>query len=370
MYLKDISLRHVRNYRRLDTSFGPGVNLFFGENAQGKTNLLEAVCILASLRSFRGVKAPQVLSWDEPEGLISGRVCSSAGPGAGDCGPGRRLQVGISRAGRRILMDGKRPADIGGYLLALKVSSFSPEDLFLVKEYPSHRRRFLDRSVFHTNPAYIDHLTRYRAAVKQMNAALKSGDAAVVASWEETAAPLAAEVNIRRRERAAALAPLAAEIYEGVLGGGGLGLSYRTAATGDDREALTSAYLALFGAKRAEGMRKGHMPAGPHTDDLALTLDGREMRHNASRGQSRLALLALVLADAGLYKDARGEYPVLLLDDVTSELDHKRRDALIEYVSGMGQSLITSTEPWLEGRAVGRSFRVLAGEDGAYVVPV
>ncbi len=361
MYLKKISLRSVRNYRALDLDLGPGLNLFHGDNAQGKTNLLEAVHILGSLRSFRGVKAQAVISWEEPAARISGRMV--AGLGAKGLTQAHELKVELEKAGRRAMLDGKRPESSARYLLALRVVSFSPEDLFLVKEYPSSRRRFLDRSIFHFAPAYLELATRYKAAVRQINAAYKGGDAKVVASFEEVMVPLAAEVGFRRRARAEELMPVAAELFDKVLGAGSLGLIYKSHAKGRDRAELEACYRAMLEKKRHDSIRRGHCLAGPHMDDLALTISGRELKATASRGQSRLALLALVLADARLYYEQSGEHPVLLLDDAVSELDERRRDALLEYVSGLGQVMFTSTDKdLLSGK--GNSYKVTAGKDG------
>ncbi len=369
MYLKNIKLCSVRNYRRLDLELGPGLNLFFGENAKGKTNLIEAVYMLAGLRSFRGVKATAMLKWGEKQAVIKGEV---GGRDAGDRGPGpglrvRRLQVNLLSEGRQILLDGKRPESAREYLLALRVSSFSPEDLFLVKEHPAHRRRFLDRSVFHAYPGYIDLVNRCRAAVKQLNAALRAGDAGVVASYEEVLAPLAAEVTERRRVRVDALGPRAARLYDKVLGGGQLGFTYRSAAKGEDRTALERSYRALLDKKRPEGLKKGYCIVGPQADDLTISLYGRDIKGSASRGQSRLAMLALVLADAELYKEDRGVWPVLLLDDMASELDDRRKDALFDYIRGMGQALLTSTDAGQLNGLDGRRYKVSEGPEGADV---
>jgi len=380
MYLKKLSLSSVRNYRRLDIELGPGLNLFFGDNAQGKTNLLEAVYMLASLRSFRGVKAPALLSWGGNEGAIRGEAGTQnrtptpvpppvAGEGLRERGwSPRRLQVSLFKDGRQARLDGKRPGSAREYLLALRVASFSPEDLFLVKEYPSHRRRFLDRSVFHASPGYIDLAGRARAAVKQLNAALRAGDQKVVASYEEVLAPLAAEVTFMRRLRAGQLGPMAADLYGRVLGGGELGLEYRSSAKGEDRAALEKSYRNLLVKKRPDGLKRGICMVGPQSDDLVITLSGRDIKGSASRGQSRLAMLALVLADSGLYRQERGSWPVLLLDDVASELDERRKDALFGYIAGMGQVLLTSTDhAQINGRA-GQKFKVTADGDGAHVV--
>jgi len=353
MRLKSISLSAIRNYQRLDLTLGPGLNLFYGENAQGKTNLLEAACFLGSLRSFRGVKGAALVSWGSDAGTVKGETADRDGLR-------RRLQVGISEGKRSLLVDGKRPAGVREYLLALKVSSFSAEDLFLVKEYPSHRRRFLDRTIFHLHPGYLELATSYRGAVGQMNAALKAGDRKVALSWEEVLAPLAAEVVFRRRGQVDALKPAVAGLYEKTLGGGELDISYRSRAKGDDRKAIEESWRALFEKRREEGLRKGYSAVGPHTDDLVMTLSGRDMRSSASRGQGRLALLALVLADVVQYAAERGEAPVLLLDDAFSELDERRKGALLEYISGLGQVLLTSTdEGLLQGRE-GMAYKVEA----------
>ncbi len=348
------------------------MNLFYGDNAQGKTNLLEAAFLLGTLRSFRGVKGGTVISWGEKEGRVSGEAIGGgkgARQGAGQmsgrtAGRTRRLEVGLEKGGRKVALDGKRPRSAAEYLLALRVISFSPEDLFLVKEHPSARRRFLDRSAFHLNPAYLETANRCRAAYKQLNAAIKTGDRKVVASWEEVAAPLAGEVGLARRKRAEELMPRASELFEKALGGGRLEINYKSALKGADKKELGDDCRALMEKRRAESMKRGHCLVGPHTDDLALTLSGRDIRATASRGQSRLALLALVLADAELYREQTGEYPVLLLDDPASELDAKRRDALVEYIKDLGQVLVTSTDAdLLKGRGV-QKFKVEAGDDG------
>ncbi|MBI5190516.1 MAG: DNA replication and repair protein RecF [Nitrospirae bacterium] len=363
MFLKSLSLLSIRNYSRLDVELGPGMNLFHGGNAQGKTNLLEAVSFLASLRSFRGVKAPALLAWGAAEGMVRGEVVREQAHSSSS----RRLTVGISKEGRRVTLDGKKPGSVREYLLSLKVVSFSPEDLFLVREYPAHRRRFLDRSVFHAHPSYIDVVGRCAASVKQLNAALRAGDDKVMESWEELLVPLAAEVTLRRRERVAGLGPRAAALYDSTLGSGELGLTYRSQARGEGKDELESSYRELFRKKRAEGIRRGSCQAGPQFDDLGITLSGRDMRLTASRGQGRLALLALVLADAEVYRDEQGEYPVLLLDDVASELDVRRRDALMDYVSGMGQALLTSTDETLVSGRDCRLFLVEDTGDGAAI---
>ena len=343
---------------------GPGLNLFHGDNAQGKTNLLEAVCLLASLRSFRGVKSGSAIAWGERECLVSGEAEKSADRRGRATGT-NRLRLAVEKDARRVLLDGKRPKSAADYLLAVRVITFSPEDLFLAREYPSARRRFLDRSVFHLSPAYLGLANRCRAAIRQLNAAMKTGDAAQVRTWEELAAPLFAEISAKRRERADELASRASDVFGGALGSGRPGLAYKCHAKGGGVSELTGSYRALMEKKRPEGMRRGYCLVGPHTDDLAVTVDGHEMRGSASRGQGKLALLALALADAELYFERKGERPVLLLDDVGAELDGKRRGALTERLTGMGQALITSTDPdVLDGRKAAR-FKVECDADGA-----
>jgi DNA replication and repair protein RecF len=362
MYLKNISLRNLRNYQSLELGLGPGLNLFFGDNAQGKTNLLEAVALLASLRSFRGVKGSAAVAWGEKECVIRGETEALREGGSVRA---RRMQLSIEKGGRRVTLDGKKPGGPAEYLLTLRVSCFSPEDLFLVREYPASRRRFLDRSIFYLQPGYLDIARDCGNAVKQLSSSLKAGDRKVAESWEEVLAPLAAEVCWRRRRKVDELGPLAAEMFSEIFGVGGLGFAYKTQAKGDSVAELAESFRSLFEKKRAEGMKRGHCLAGPHMDDLSITLSGHEMRSTASRGQGRLALLALVLADAESYKAERGEYPVLLLDDAASELDDRRKEALMRHVSGMGQVILTSTDAGLISGLDGLRYRVGSTEEGA-----
>lgn len=380
MFVQAVTLASVRNYPKVSAEFSPGLNLLYGDNAAGKTNLLEAVFYAASLRSFRGAKVRDIVSW----GAEEGRVTATAVPIGG--GRMHSLSVSVGGTGRRISLDGKRPESVSEYLLILKPSGFSPEDLFLVREFPSHRRRFVDRSVFHIEPGYITLANKYRQAVSQINASLKSGDEKVVAAYEELMAPLAARIVLKRAAYLNRLADKAADIFRKVLakgGQGGLGIEYRggppsvgpaaadevgEAGEGEggavDRVAAENAstyYLEKLRSKRAESIKRGYTPVGPHTEDIVLTLDGRDIKTSASRGQGRLAYLAMVLADAALYHGQTGKHPVMLLDDVVSELDDTRTGALMDYVSGMGQAIITATDDrFLSGREC-RRFRV---EDG------
>jgi DNA replication and repair protein RecF len=364
MFVTALSLRNFRNYARLDIQLGPGINLFYGDNAKGKTNLLEAVFFLGSLRSFRGARTAELVRWGEREAGVTGRVNPGDGPGDGPgaaVGRATALAAGISDGKRRVTVDGKSPRGPADYLGTLKVSSFSPEDLFLVKEYPSHRRRFLDRSIFHLRPGYMGLAQEYRRALGQLNAALRTGDDGHVAAWEGVIAPLAAGITMQRRTQAELLSKRAALVYERITGGGGLGASYRSAVRGDTKTELAAGYLDRMEQRRAEAKKRGYCQAGPHSEDLHITLDGRDIRASASRGQSRLAFLALVIADCELYRQERGSWPALLMDDAASELDRSRRESLMAYVSGMGQTLMTSTDGELLKMAAGTGYCVDGG---------
>jgi len=361
MFVTALSLRNFRNYARLDLQLGPGINLFYGDNAKGKTNLLEAVFFLGSLRSFRGARTAELVRWGEREAGVTGRI--RPGGGLDDSGrPGHTtLAAGISEGKRRVTVDGKSPRGPAGYLGTLKVSSFSPEDLFLVKEYPSHRRRFLDRSIFHLRPGYMGLVQEYRRGLGQLNAALRTGDDVHIAAWEGVLAPLAAGITMHRRTQAELLSDRAALVYKKIIGGGELGAAYRGAVRGDTEEELSAGYLERMGQRRVDAKKRGYCQVGPHSEDLYITLGGRDIRASASRGQSRLAFLALVIADCELYRQERGSWPALLMDDAASELDRSRRESLMDYISGMGQSLLTSTDGELLKMASGIGYRVDGG---------
>jgi len=333
--LKSLELRNYRNYARLDLEPGVGLNLFLGANGQGKTNLLESVALLALTSSPRARREAELVGPIASEARVFGQVESG----------GHHAEIRMSvvldgdRARRRIEVDGqpRRALDLPG---VCRVTLFWPDDLDLVKAGPEHRRRLLNQLLVQTRPGYARSLARYARVVEQRNSQLKqvaNGERPLseLEPWDVQLAGLKSELAAARREAVAALAPEAAACHLAVSGGERLEVEY--SGPPDD-------LLAALRQARSEDLRRGVSTVGPHRDDILLRLEGRDARSFASQGQQRTIVVSLKLAEAEVVTRFTGERPILLLDDVLSELDADRRRALLERVGEPGQVIVTSVE--------------------------
>jgi DNA replication and repair protein RecF len=343
--LTTLALRDFRNLARLDLEIPDAGAVVIGENGQGKTNLLEAIYYLHLLRSVRGARDVDIVRFGAPGFHIAAR----AGGGAH-----HELSAGFERQGRRkrVKVDGAEPARLSDALGALPCVLFSPADVDLVAGAPSSRRRYLDILLALSSRPYLAALQRYRAALAQRNAALRdalrnAGGRAEqrVAVWE---APLAEHGAVLWRERvrwteraANRFAELCAAIGEQAP----VAMRYATALepSGTEVEEVVRALTRSLEQKRAFDMRRGLTHAGPHRDDLTLTLDGRELRAFGSAGQQRTAAISLRLLEAETLHHRLGAAPLFLLDDPFAELDARRSSRILELLAaqGMGQTLLT-----------------------------
>jgi DNA replication and repair protein RecF len=330
-----LELRNYRNYGRLDLEPAPGLNLFLGANGQGKTNLLESVALLALGSSPRARRDAELIGPLASEARVLG-VLESAGLT-------REARISVvsegDRARRRIEVDGqpRRAVDLPGLF---RVTLFWPDDLDLVKAGPEHRRRMLNQMLVQTRQGYARSLTRYTRVVEQRNALLKriaGGEhpPSALDVWDEEMTRLGALLTEARAGAVLALGPAAAENHAAISGGERLEIEYQ--GPPDDLG------LALEHS-RPDDIRRGVSTVGPHRDDLVIRLDGRDARSFGSQGQQRTAVASLKLAEAQVVAEVTGESPVVLLDDVLSELDAVRRVALLERVGGPGQVVVTSVE--------------------------
>jgi DNA replication and repair protein RecF len=334
--LVSLQLRNYRNYPRLDLEPGPRLNVFLGANGQGKTNLLESVALLALSTSPRARRDLELVGPLAPEARVTALVE----------GGRRRSEIRISiradgagRSRRTIEVDGqpRRAVDLPGLF---RVTLFWPDDLGLVKAGPEHRRRLLNEMLVQVRPGYARALARYGRVLEQRNSLLKQvavGEqpAPALDVWDAELARPGAELVEARREAVAALAGPAAAGHAAISGGERLDLEY--AGPPDD-------LVAALAAARREDVRRGSTGVGPHRDDVLIRLDGRDARAFASQGQQRTAVVSVKLAEAAVVAEMTGERPVLLLDDVLSELDAGRRASLLERLGDPGQVVITSVE--------------------------
>lgn len=342
--LRSLALRDFRNLTRLDVAIPEDGVAIVGENGQGKTNLLEAVYYLHLLRSARGARDVDIVRFGAPGFHIGARA---------EGGTQHELSVGFERAGRRkrVKLDGAEPARLSDALGALPCVLFSPADVELVAGAPSARRRYLDILLALSSRPYLAALQRYRHALAQRNAALRSAaregarGEQRVAVWET---PLAEHGAVLWRERVRwteAATPQFAGICAAIGEASPVAMRYATSLepASDVLEVVRAALARALEAKRALDLRRGLTHAGPHRDDLALTLDGRELRAFGSAGQHRSAAIALRLLEAETLNERLGGRPLLLLDDPFAELDARRSARILELLAahGMGQTLLT-----------------------------
>ena len=347
MRLVHLTLRNYRNYAALDLEPDPGLNVFLGANGHGKTNLLESVALLALSSSPRARREMELIGPIAPEARVHAGVESMGrlreirfGISAqGDPPPTGTWPWAATRARKRIEVDGqaRRALDLPGIF---RVSLFWPDDLNLAKAGPEHRRRLLNQMLVQVEAGYAPALARFTRTVEQRNSLLKQivvGQQPVSALdvWDRQMADLGHVLVAARREAVAALQVEAAATHATISGGERLELRY-LGPPDDLPAAIESA--------RGEDLRRGSSSVGPHRDDVSITIDGRDARSFASQGQQRTAVVSLKLGEASVIAQRTGEPPVLLLDDVLSELDPARRAALLGRLTAAGQVIITSVE--------------------------
>ncbi len=334
MHLAQLRLRDFRNYARLDAQFQPGFHVLLGDNAQGKTNILEAIYLLATLRSFRGVGGAQMIRHGQKGYFVGARV---VGQGT------REIRAYWSASERQLSLDAQPVKRLGDYLGTLRAVVFCTEDLQLVKGTARMRRRFLDLLLSQTNPTYLPLLQRYAAAVRSRNALLKHRpvDEAALESFTREVIEAGEKLVALRREILPKISPLAR-------------LAYRRIS--NDAEELRLVYepsvredfaLELMRARPRELAYRTTL-IGPHRDELALLLDEQPAAKFASEGQKRTLALALKMAQAEFLTGIHGVPPVLLIDDVMGELDARRRAGFLPILErahhARSQVFMTCTE--------------------------
>jgi DNA replication and repair protein RecF len=333
--LRRLELRNHRNYAHLELVPGAGVNVFIGPNGQGKTNLLEAVAMLALSSSPRARRELELVGPLGPGSRIAATVTAH----------GRDLEVAIAldvegeRARRTIEVDGvrRRGVDLPGHF---RVTLFWPDDLGLVKSGPELRRRFLNQMLVQVEPGYARALAALRRVLEQRNSLLKRIAAGeehpgVLEAWDEELVRYGTEIATARARAVRELAPVATRAHAEIADGEVLEIEY----LGPPDDFAVAVQKSL-----TDDLRRGVTTVGPHHDDVLISLGGRDARSYASQGQQRTAVVSLKLAEAELVRMRTGERPVLLLDDVLSELDAERRAALLKRVALGGQVIVTSAE--------------------------
>jgi DNA replication and repair protein RecF len=362
MRLTQLSVRDFRNLAAVDLAPSPRATILLGENGQGKTNLLEAIYLLATLKPLRAARLAELVRFGQEKALVAGDF---DGPGGI-----RRAAVEVQAGGRTPFLDGKPQDTLDAYFEGLAAVCFAPDDLLLVKAGPEGRRRFLDRAAFNRWPAVLGEARDYVRALRARNAALRNAPPDVEASFREPLIRAGARLLVRRRALVDELAPRAAAAFAEISGPGAPAalLAYRPAAgvkAEGDETALADRLAAALADRLERDREKGYTSAGPHMDDLVLALDGRGAKLYGSQGQQRALVLALKIAEIENLRASLGRPPLLLLDDVSSELDPAKNRYLLAYLAALpAQVFLTSTDRRLLEPAAGPGsafYRVVSG---------
>jgi DNA replication and repair protein RecF len=332
-----LQLTHWRNVAESVVELHPRFNVFAGDNAQGKTNLLEAVYFLGTLRSFRAQKTDELIRFGEPQATVKARVERR--------GLTRLLEVAIRPGHRTARIDGKVVRAAADWFGGVNAVLFAPEDLRLPRGSPSGRRKFLDRAVFHARPAYLKIAQAYDRLLRSRNAVLRdaAGGAALapalLETYDEQLADVGGQMVTERAVYVTELAPRFAAAHEAITQSGVTAAIHYESATPD-----APSIRAALAACRRRDVARGFTGAGPHLDDLELLLDQRPAGQFGSQGQLRALVLALKIAEIQHLERALSEPPVLMLDDVSSELDPARNRYLFDFIRKMScQCVITTT---------------------------
>jgi DNA replication and repair protein RecF len=339
MRLCSVAIADFRNVCSVHIEPGDRFNLLYGLNGQGKTNLLEAIYLLGSPRSFRTSRLTELVGHGEKQAQIQGTVESG--------GIQNKLRLVIEAAGRKVEIDGKavyKASELHGKLNAVV---FSPDDTGMVRRGPETRRRYLDRAVYMGDIGYLHCWHSYQRILKQRNHLLKSSDRTGLDIWTEKLAETGAEVIERRQRFVAVLDGKLQKYYATIAGTSETSrLSYQPDGVKSiEREQIRKELLELFKRQQRSDERYGTTTAGPHRDDLTFVLDDRPLKAFGSQGQQKSFVLALKMAEMDNLHDTFGEAPLLLLDDMSSELDARRNHNLMEFLTTREiQVFITTTE--------------------------
>lgn len=358
MYLEKLKLNNYRNYESLNSEFSAQINILRGANAQGKTNLLEAIYYLAIGRAYRLIREDQLIKWGHHQFSISGQIRNKVGLNNLEVlfqdhkqrqlsvPRGKKVQKEIKVNGLKI----KRMSDFLGNLTAVL---FAPENLNIIKGAPLERRKLLDNDISQVSPGYFLKLQQYNQILKQRNHLLrKIGESrqglGELEIWDLQLKTVGISIIQKRLEVLEKLSPLT-RLMQRKLTGGKENLEFKyffnrkwEVKNGYDIEDLFAQEIKRV---RKEEINRGMTLWGPHRDDYLLTVNGVNLKLYGSQGQHRTAVLAIKLAELEFFKGESGEYPLLLLDDVLSELDQERREHLLNIIQGKAiQCFITTTE--------------------------
>src|SRR5204863_6466208 len=342
MLLTRIEASGFRNLEGF-AEFGPGLNIFYGDNAQGKTNWLEAIYILGQTKSFRTSQLRECIAFDQPQAILRGETSRSTTT--------KQIQLLIGADSKQLFINGKREA-LTRYLGNLDVFVFSLEEMDVIRGEPGERRRFIDRGAVTISPRFLNTLSRYNQVIKQKNRLLgEARDAdnpaqyiSQVEAWNEQLVELGAAVHDQRSSYVDEINRVLDQNDHGraIFGAERTTLRYRSQLEGKGNlDHCADHFRERLAVRLTAEIAAGHSLIGPHRDDLEILSDTREVAKFGSAGQQRSALLLLDLAQVSIYNSIYEESPVLLIDDIDAELDRGRIEALLSELEGSTQTVVS-----------------------------
>lgn len=345
MYLEKLKLNYFRNYDHLEIGFNNQVNVFLGQNAQGKTNLMESIYVLAMAKSHRTSNDKDLIFWEEEYAKIEGRVQRATSS--------THLELLISKKGKRAKCNFLEQQRLSQYIGNMNVVMFAPEDLNLVKGSPQVRRKFIDMEIGQVSAVYLHDISQYQKILQQRNSYLRQMQISKNKDWTmldiltEQFIEKGAKIVLKRLEFISKLQQWAAPIHLNISRGlENLRIEYKSSTNVSDSSDLSKMMneLALQYQKLKEKeVDRGSTLFGPHRDDLLFFVNGKDVQTFGSQGQQRTTALSIKLAEIELIHEEIGEYPILLLDDVLSELDDYRQTHLLNTIQGKVQTFVTTT---------------------------
>lgn len=353
MYIQELALNQFRNYDQVHIKLDKGINIFKGDNAQGKTNVLEAIYLCATARSHRTSQEKEVIKWNEEAAHITIDVQKRTF--------NDKIDFHLTQKGKAVAINKLPIAKLGELFGTLTVVMFSPEDLQLIKKSPKERRRFIDIELCQFNKLYYYALKQYYKVLKQRNNALKQyahkPDSEMLDIWDMQYVEYAKEVIERRSDFIKEINEVAKKIHSDISGGKeDLEVVYEPNVMASGIEEKVARY-------RQKDIMTQSSSVGPHRDDLKFLINGMDVKVYGSQGQQRTVVLSMKLAELRLMQENLGEAPILLLDDVLSELDDNRQRYLFSYTENI-QTLITCTgveqSVW-NRQKIGKLYNVVRG---------
>lgn len=345
MHIEQLVLKNFRNYDELNLTFDDKINVIIGENAQGKTNLMEAIYCLAFTRSHRTTKEKELIQWDKEYAKIEGRVKKR--------NQVLPLEMIVSTKGKKAKLNHLEQRRLSDFIGALNVVMFAPEDLTLVKGPPQARRRFIDMELGQIQATYIYHLAQYQKILKQRNSLLKQlqrqggSQVTMLEILTEQLTQHAAIILVKRFGFLKLLRKWAAPLHHQISQElEKLEIKYDASvdiSEQNSEEEIETAFRNKFEEIQEKEIERGTSLIGPHRDDLIFYVNGMDVQTYGSQGQQRTTALSLKLAEIELIHHEVGEYPILLLDDVLSELDDFRQSHLLNTIQGKVQTFVSTT---------------------------